>query len=202
MNAFSSHKSAINLAQEDANLICIGAVFGAAGVRGAVRLKVFTEDIKSISGYGPVTMFGHGFGSGKKVKVKILHNVKGGIAVKLDGIDDRDTATSLRGTKLYIERSVLPKIKEEDDFYFEDLVGLKAKDQNDQFFGVVDGVFNFGAGDIIEVKLSQEEGKNMYPFSDEIVPIVEIEAGYIVINRNAFGDDEEKENTEIKNEKG
>ncbi|MDG1859036.1 MAG: ribosome maturation factor RimM, partial [Emcibacteraceae bacterium] len=97
---------------------------------------------------------------------------------------------------LYVDRSVLPKLEEEGDFYFEDLIGLKAKDQNGDLFGTVDGVFNFGAGDIVEVNLATEKGKKMYPFTDEIVPEVDIDTGYIVIDRDAFGesqDDAEEE---------
>lgn len=169
------------------DLVCLGAVFGASGIRGAVRLKVFTEDLNAISGYGPVTIFSHDHPDGKKHKVKILHEVKGGVAATLKGVNDRNKAEALKGAKLYIERSALPEL-EEDDFYFEDLIGLMARDQDGKQFGKVDGVYNFGAGDIVEVNLSKEKGKRMYPFSNEVVPEVNIEEGYIVIDRDAFGD--------------
>lgn len=192
MNALAQkHKP--STARED--MICLGAVFGAAGVQGAVRLKVFTEDLKSISEYGPLTVYARDFPDGKSLTVKFLHNVKGGIAVKLKGINDRNMAESLKGAELYIKRSALPELNEEDGFYFEDLVGLMAKNISGDLFGKVEGVFNFGAGDIVEVNLSTEKGKRMYPFTDEVVPEINIEAGYIVINRNAF------ENMET-NEKG
>lgn len=170
------------------DMICLGAVFGPSGVRGAVRLKVFTENIDAVSDYGQVTLFGHDYPDGKKFKVKILHPVKGGVAVKFKGINDRNEAEALKGAQLYVDRSALPKIKEESDFYFEDLIGLKARDRNGDLFGTVDGVFNFGAGDIIEVDLATEKGKKMYPFTDELVPEVNIESGYVVIDRDAFGD--------------
>ncbi len=67
-------------------MICLAAVFGASGVRGAVRLKVFTEDLNAISDYGPVTLFSHDHPDGQKHKVKILHTVKGGVAVTLKGL--------------------------------------------------------------------------------------------------------------------
>jgi len=191
-NNKASDKASIN----HTDMVCLGAVFGAAGVRGAVRLKVFTEQLNSISDYGPLTVFGPEFPNGKKFPVKILHNVKGGVAVKLQGVDDRNLAEALKGSKLYIDRAALPEIKKDDGFYFEDLVGLLAKDENDNIFGKVDGVFNFGAGDIIEVNFSTEKGTRMYPFSEEIVPTVDMEAGYIVINREAFGDGLEETETE------
>lgn len=183
-------KTSYKMVEDDPNMVCLGAVFGAAGVRGAVRIKVFTEEVNSISKYGPVTIYGYDFPSGKQVVVKILHNVKGGVAAKLEGIDDRNAAEALKGAKLYIERTKLPKIESVDDFYFEDLIGLTVKDQNNEIFATVDGVFNFGAGDIIEVKLKTEKGLRMYPFSNEVVPEVNIDGGYIVINREAFGDED------------
>tara|TARA_R110002096_G_scaffold436096_2_gene667434 strand:+ start:11024 stop:11614 length:591 start_codon:yes stop_codon:yes gene_type:complete len=185
MNALApSHK---NTDDRD-DLICIGAIFGAAGVRGAVRLKVFTEDLKSISKYGPVTIVGREFPQGKKFELEILHNVKGGVAAKLKNVNGRDQADALKGSELYIERAALPEIEEEGDFYFEDMIGLLAKDKQGDLFGEVDGVFNFGAGDIIEVNLSTEKGKRMYPFTDEVVPEVNIEAGYVIVDRDAFED--------------
>lgn len=195
MNAFA-RKQNVNKARED--MICLGAVFGAAGVRGAVRIKVFTEDIKSISEFGPVTIYGHEFPQGKDFQITILHNVKGGLAVKLKGVDDRNLAEALRGAELYIERSKLPKIEDDGGFYFEDLIGLLTKDQNGEVFGKVDGVFNFGAGDIIEVDLKSDKGNRMYPFSDLVVPEVNIEAGYIIINRDAFEGGESETETEQK----
>ncbi len=185
MNALTPLNKNINNRED---LICIGAIFGAAGLRGAVRLKVFTEDIKSISKYGPVTIIGSEFPQGKKFDLKILHNVKDGVAVHLKDVVDRNQADALKGSKLYIERSALPEIEDEGDFYFEDMIGLLVKDKQDDLFGKVDGVFNFGAGDIIEVRLLKEKGKRMYPFSDVVVPEVNIGEGYIVIDRDAFND--------------
>lgn len=183
----------------DEHLICLGAIFGSAGVKGAVRLKVFTEDIRSISDYGPVTVVGREFPQGKRFEIEILHNVKGGVAAKLKGVNDRNMADALKGSELYIERDALPEIEVDGDFYFEDLIGLTAKDQNGEFFGKVDGVFNFGAGDIIEVNLEFEKGKRMYPFSDEVVPEVNIDEGFLVIDREAFeGEPSEGETEEQK----
>lgn len=194
MNASASQHSG----SDHQKLVCIGAIFGSAGVKGAVRLKVFTEDIKSVSQYGPVTIVGREFPSGKRFNIEFLHNVKGGIAAKLKGIDDRDMADALKGSELYIDREALPKIEEEGDFYFEDLVGLNVKDLNGESFGRVDGVFNFGAGDIVEVNLEFEKGKRMYPFTDKVVPEVNIDQGYLVVNREAFEDGAQDDKTDKK----
>jgi 16S rRNA processing protein RimM len=187
---------------EQKHLICLGAIFGSAGIKGAVRVKVFAQDIKSITNYGPVIIVGPEFPDGKRFDVEVLHNVKGGVAAKLKGVNDRNMADALKGSELYIERSELPEIEEEGGFYFEDLIGLEARDREGNFFGTVDGVFNFGAGDIIEVMLEFEKGKRMYPFSNKVVPEVNLEAGYLVINRDAFEETEQDFQKDKKDKKG
>lgn len=180
--------------QVDPNMVCLGAVFGVLGVRGALRVKVFTEEGDSLSDYGPVMVLRANETVGKRYQLKILHNIKGGVVVKLKDVDDRNLAETFKGARFYIDRAALPEIEEDGEYYFDDLIGLIVKDPNGKVFAVVTGVFNFGAGDIIEVAVKQDNEKVMFPFSNLIVPEVNIDAGYIVINRSAFNDDEEADN--------
>ena len=176
--------------------VCIAAVTGAQGVRGNVRLKVFTEDLASVADYGPVTLFTEEHPRGEKHRIQLLHNIKGGVAARLEGVRDRDRALELKGQKIYVEKAALPDLEEEDSFYYEELVGLTARDETGAPFGTVKAVFNFGAGDLLEVALDPaanegKKGKVLYPFSGEFVPEVNVEEGYVVVDREAFGDREE-----------
>ncbi|WP_138381002.1 ribosome maturation factor RimM [Luteithermobacter gelatinilyticus] len=173
--------------------VCLGVIVGAQGVRGAVRLKPFTEDFSAIADYGPLTLFSPEYPEGRVFRIELLHNIKAGVAARLEGITDRDQALALKGQKLYVRREALPEPEENDVFYYEDLVGLEARDETDAGFGVVRAVFNFGAGDILEVALDParndgETGVRLYPFATEFVPRVDLEAGYVVIDRAAFGE--------------
>jgi 16S rRNA processing protein RimM len=168
--------------------VCLAVITGALGVRGAVRLKVFTEDLRSSADYGAITMFGLNFKDGKKFNVKLLHNIKGGIAAKIEGFDDRDAADNIRGMRFFIERKSLPKIEEDDGFYIEDLEGLDVKDEKGIKYGIVHAVFNYGAGDLIEVLTDEGSEKILYPFTDAIIPEVDVKAGYITVNRTEFGE--------------
>lgn len=170
--------------------VSLGVITGASGLKGAVRLKVFAEDRASLTDFGPVSMFGRTLQDRQSFELKLLHNVKGGVAVHLSGITDRTMAEAIKGVKLYIERDALPAIEEDDSFYYEDLEGLIARDEEGVEFGTVKGVFNFGAGDIIEVELAQEKGTRMYPFRDEFISEVNVEENFMVIDRAAFGDDQ------------
>ncbi len=172
----------------DPKWICLAVITGALGVRGAVRLKVFTEDLRSAADYGSITMFGLDFKEGKEFNVKLLHNIKSGIAAKIETIDDRDAAENIRGMRFFIERNALPKIKEDDGFYIEDLEGLDVKDEKGEKYGIVHAVFNYGAGDLLEVLTDENSKKILYPFTDAIVPEVNVKAGYVVVNRKEFGE--------------
>mgnify|MGYP002651531873 CR=1 FL=1 len=82
--------------------ILLGAIAGAHGVRGEVRVKTFTEDPGAIGDYGPVHTE-----DGRVFSLRVTKPVKGGMAAKLDGVTDRDQAEALKGTRLYVSRDAL-----------------------------------------------------------------------------------------------
>lgn len=178
----------------DPKWISIGVIVGAVGVKGAVRLKVFTDDLEAVLNRGAVTMFPDQYSKGETRDVALMHKIKVGYACQVSGLKNRDEAESLKGVKLYVLREDLPEIEEEGSFYYEDMEGLIVKDQNGQPFGVVQAIYNFGAGDLLEVTLddiqnSPASGTKLYPFRDEFIPEVNIKDGFLIIDRVAFGDD-------------
>ncbi len=178
--------------------ISIGVIVGAVGVKGAVRLKAFTDDLRSVLDRGMVTIFPDTGSRGERRDCKLLHKIKVGYACQMSGVENRDQAEEMKGVKLYIPRDNLPEIEEDGSFYYEDMEGLIAKDLDGNRFGVVESIYNFGAGDIVEVALDEvrngpASGKIMYPFRDEFVPEVNIEQGFLVIDRVAYGEDQNPE---------
>ena len=161
-----------------AAMVCVAQVATAHGVRGALRLRTFTEDPESVAAYGPLCD-----AQGRELfRVAILGQAKGGVIVRAEGIEDRDAAEALRGTRLYVPRERLPE-PEPDEFYHGDLVGLEAVDAEGRPRGRVVAVHNFGAGDLIE--LGAEGGGRgdtvLVPFTREAVPEVDLAAGRIVV---------------------
>jgi len=178
--------------------VSVGVIVGAVGVKGAVRLKAFTDDLDSVLARGRVTIFRDRNSKATQHDVTIMHKIKVGYACQISGASDRTEAESLKGVKLYVSRENLPKIEEEGSFYYEDMEGLIAKDSNGTAFGVVQSIYNFGAGDLLEVLLTDVQnrpasGTTLYPFRDEFVPEVNIKEGFLVIDRVAFGDEQEAE---------
>lgn len=128
--------------------IALAAVAGAHGVNGELRLKLFSDSANSMSIHETVYVGG--------VVRRILSLRDGGkIAVaRFEGISDRSSAEMLRGTLVEVDRTALPPL-EEGEFYYADLIGLVAVDQQGKQIGKVVAVENFGAGDLLEIETQQ-----------------------------------------------
>ena len=158
--------------------VCLGAIVGVHGIKGEVKVKSFTENDRDIDKYGSVTSKD----GSKSFEIKVVGHSKELLRVKIKGVDDRTTAEALKGEEFYVCRSVLPDIKDEDEFYQADLVGLKVfEEENKSEVGVVCGIYNFGAGDILEIKISNNKNSEMIPFTKQYVPVVNIKDGYIIV---------------------
>lgn len=155
--------------------LCLGVITGAHGIRGAVKVKSFTQDPAQLTQYGPLSNEAEDI----VYDLNVIGNAKGQLIIKIKGITNRNQAEDLKGTELFINRSKLPEA-DEDEFYHADLVGLKALDEDGDLYGVVKALFDFGAGDILEIQ--RYDGKSvMHPFTIEVVPTIDIEAGHIVV---------------------
>ncbi len=159
----------------DKSLIAVG-VFGAAhGVRGEIRLKSYTADPLAIGHYGPLKSK-----TGAIFKLLALRPVKDDICVaRVDGVGDRNGAEKLTNTELFILKEQLPAA-DEDEFYFADLIGLRAEDEAGAVLGHVKSIENYGAGDILVLQSDQGEA-TMLPFTRAVVPRVEIAQGRVIV---------------------
>ena len=153
-----------------AHLICMAEIVGVHGVRGMLKLKVFSDSPENLPDYAPLCD-----AAGKREFTFLTFQPHQNIyLVTLENIKDRDQAEKLRGTKLYIPRDRLPEIKDKNTYYYADLVGLAAKDANGAVIGKIIQVANFGSADLLEIK--PLKGASYYvPFTKAIVPNVNIE---------------------------
>jgi len=123
--------------------ICVGAITGAFGVAGEVRLKSFCADPTAIADYGPL----YTEDGSRSFVVKLTRPVAGGLGARVTGIKTKEEADALRGTELFVDRTRLPSLPD-DEFYHSDLIGLQAVDTGGVMLGSVVAVHNHGAGDI------------------------------------------------------
>ncbi len=156
--------------------ICVGAVAGAFGVRGEVRLKSFCVPPEAIAGYGPLWTE-----DGRSFTVALSRPAAGGLAARLSGIATREAADALRGVRLHADRAALPALPE-DEFYHADLIGLAVRDPGGAALGQVRAVLNHGAGDLLEVARPGGGEPVLVPFTRMIVPTVDLAAGCLVVD--------------------
>lgn len=160
--------------------LLLGVIVGAKGIKGEVRVKTFTERPEDIAAYGALKD-----AAGQTTyKLKVIGLSKGLPVVRIKGISDRNQAEALKGTELYVSRSELPEVSDEDEFYYADLVGMQAVFKDGESFGIIAGVHDFGAGDMLEIipEGKAESSSVLVPFTMEMVPEVNMAAGQVVLN--------------------
>ena len=159
------------------DLICVGAIAGAFGIAGEVRLKSFCSEPTDIATYGPLLTED----GSRQFNVTLTRPVAGGLGARIAGVTTKEQADALRGTSLYVPRDRLPSLPD-DEFYHADLIGLPAYDTGGELIGKVSAVYNHGAGDILEISTSRHKSALLLPFTLAIVPNVDLAAGRIVVD--------------------
>ena len=159
------------------DLICIGAIAGAFGVSGEVRLKSFCSEPTDIASYGPLSTQD----GSRTFHITLTRPVAGGLGARIQGVATKEEADALRGTSLFVHRDRLPSLPD-DEFYHADLIGLQAFDTGGLLVGTVTAIHNHGAGDIIEISPPGHKSAVLLPFSKTIVPNVDIGAGRLIVD--------------------
>jgi 16S rRNA processing protein RimM len=151
--------------------IALAAVAGAHGVKGVLRLKLFSEGVESLSRHQEV------FIGGVERRLLSVRDAGKMLVARVEGIDDRSAAEGLRGSLVEVDRSALPPL-EEGEYYHADLIGLAAVDRDGAAIGIVVGVENYGAGDLLEIE-DGEGRRSLIPFRNGIA---DLENGRIVLD--------------------
>jgi 16S rRNA processing protein RimM len=158
------------------SLVLLGRINAAQGLRGEVRITSFTEDPESIVGYGSLTD-----GEGRSFTIESLRVIKGSVlAARLSGVADRTAAEKLKGTELFVDKALLPPAGE-NEWYYDDLVGLKAETPDGEVIGDIAAVQNYGAGDLLEIRSRGSKETLLIPFTETTVPKVDVAGGRVVV---------------------
>ncbi len=162
-----------------ARRVLIGAIVGAHGVRGDLRVRTYTQNPEDIAAYGLLSD-----DRGRRFTLNVLRVLKPGLVLaRAAEIATREDAEALAGAALYVDRDALPA-PQEDEFYAADLIGLSVYAENGAAVGEVVAVHNFGAGDFIEV--SGPAAGFFVPFTRACVPTIDLAARRILISRDCM----------------
>lgn len=156
-----------------ADRIVLAAVAGAHGIRGEVRLKLFTDSADNLARHA---RFDAG---GRALVLQAIRPDKPGMAVaRFAGIADRNAAEALRGLQLTVSRAELPPLAP-GEYYVADYLGMIVADEAGTPVGTVRAIENFGASDILDIALDAG-GTVMVPF---VADVVREEPGRLCIDR-------------------
>ena len=149
--------------------IALAAVAGAHGVKGELRLKLFSDSAESLSRHQKLYV-----GGVERRLLSIRDSGKMAVA-RFEGVADRSAAEALRGSLVEVERSALPPL-EQGEYYHVDLIGLLVVNSEGGAVGTVTAVENYGAGDLLEI---ESDGKrSLIPYREGIADLVD---GRVVI---------------------
>jgi len=122
------------------------------GIKGEVRVKSFTGDPLALGDYGALHSL-----DGRRFKIKRLRPHKTVVVVKFEGTNTREEAEALNRTELYLERSRLPQVEDDNEFYVSDLIGLAVVDEAGTIVGKIIAAPDFGAGSNLPDEVSERE---------------------------------------------
>lgn len=157
--------------------VCVGAISGAFGIKGEVRLKSYCADPVAIADYAPLYSE-DGTRSFDLVLTGVLTN---GLSARMSGIVSREQAEAAKGLRLFADRARLP-VLEDDEYYHADLIGLAVLDAGGNRLGVVKAVLNHGASDLLEVMGPGMKSPLLLPFTLAVVPTVDLAGGRLIVD--------------------
>lgn len=158
-------------------MVLVGAIAGAFGVKGEVRLKSFTSEPEDIASYGPLfTEDGR-----QSFQVRLSGRLKNALSARLSGISSKEQADRMKGMKLFVPREAFPQLPD-DEFYHADLIGLSVYDTGGGEIGAVKAVLNHGATDLLELRLTASNETALLPFTRDYVPTVDMVARKLIID--------------------
>jgi 16S rRNA processing protein RimM len=161
---------------KESELIPAGVIVAAHGLQGHVRVKTFTEIPAGIDSYGALSDE-----TGKRSFILKVLEARDTVAIcRVSGSNDRNAAEKLKGQILYLRRSCLPD-PDVDEYFHADLIGLNVLVQGSSI-GKVNALFDHGAGDLIEIALSDGGPPLVLPFTRAVVPVIDVAEGTIEVD--------------------
>ncbi len=141
------------------DMVLIGRITGAHGIRGEVKLRSFTAEPEMIATYSPLETV-----EGKKIEIARLRGANDGFIAVLKGVSDRNASEALKGTELFVPRQRLAE-PEDGEVYIHDLIGRPVVLADGTRLGEVAGIENYGAGDLIDVRIAGRKDTVLIPFA-------------------------------------
>lgn len=157
--------------------LLVGKINGLFGIKGFVKVFSYTKPRKNIVSFK--TWYLEKNGDYQKIKIVSGREQSKTIVALLEGCNTPETASTLLGKNIYIDKSQLPETKN-DEYYWDDLIGLEAFNQDNENIGKVDSLIETGANDVLVIKRNNKE--ILVPFIDPFVVSVSLKDKKICVD--------------------
>ena len=164
------------------DLIQVGHVHTAYGIKGWVWVMSRTEPIANIFSYGPWYLDR----AGTLAKVVLVdHRAQGkGLVAQFAGCEDRNSADLMIGATIWVPKSALQTLAA-DEYFWSDLIGMRVVTEQGVLLGCVDDMMETGANDVIVLKAcdgSVDDQERLLPWVNQVVLKVDREAKCITVD--------------------
>lgn len=149
-------------------LVFFGNITGARGIKGELKVKTDWRDLTYIKKFYIGNPIRNSEESLLSYDIRSLYKSKNSYILSLCGINSRNEAEKLIKSNLYISRISMPPLPEEE-YYYSQLIGLPVLSPAAKLIGSIKSIHNFGAGDILDIKLALEDTSVMIPFKKDII---------------------------------
>ena len=156
----------------------IGQIVNTFGIKGMVKVKPFTDDIKRFDSLKKVYIENNS--NKKEYEIEEVKYHKNMVLIKFEGIENIEQAERLRNSYLTISRDSAEEL-EEGRYYVVDLLGLEVYTDEQILLGTLEDIFNTGSNDIYVVK--NEEGKQiLLPAIQDVIKKIDIENKKVIVH--------------------
>ncbi len=156
----------------------IGQIVNTFGIKGMVKVKPFTDDIRRFDELK--TVYVEKNGNQTEYEIEEVKYHKDMVLIKFKGIDKVEQAEMLRNSYLTVSRDSVEKL-EEGRYYIVDLLGLEVYTDEQTLLGTLEDIFNTGSNDIYVVK--DKQGKQiLLPAIQDVVKQIDIENKKIIVH--------------------
>ena len=162
------------------NLVPMGYVKQATGIKGWIKIKADTEFADGLMDYQ--RWFLGRNGNWQEYTPESGKLAPDGFQAKLVGIDDRTSAETLKGMTIAVLREDFAAT-DDNEYYWTDLVGLTVKNPQGEILGVVSGLQESGAHDILVVKGAEKQ--ILIPFVAQFILTVNLSEKLIIADWQA-----------------
>lgn len=149
--------------------IVLGALHGAYGLKGWVRIRPFQDTASLLASKNWFLIEREG--QNHPIVVEDVKEHAGGLIAKIKGVDSPEKADALRGTVGLLRQDFPPT--EEGTYYWVDLIGCQVTNRSSELIGIVSGLIDNGAHDVLEVKKA-DGAAVLIPFVESYILAVDV----------------------------